>query len=463
MLRARQRGQGTLFVVLGARCVEACVLANGQWQSGTLQSICIEPGQNRTAAIEALSQLHSTLANAKNLPQEDLLLSGVREVRVLVADLWLAITDIPWSATLMQRDGVFARSQFAAAGFEMDPADSVKIDDAPFGQPRLAVAYPDALLTALAGLAAGLHARLTSVLPFSVAAWAEVSHRRRDKSTALALFDEGLTLFAQGTDCLTGVTMRAVNAAGGDAAAQALREQWQRMQWRDPQLASVEHLPVLNLSSSDIPLLEPAQTRIALPSHAGSTAPSPRLQLAACLSSRRLPLDAVLANPPMTPMRWAIAGIALCLSGLLFIQMLQITRTLEARRHEAVADRMTEPTMQPSTIRSREEIARVQAVNGAIRELNLPISALLQALQPPRDIRVAIWSVDVQSPQASEGGQQASVKIVAESPTGADMTRYVAFVAESRPFTGAYLTHHAIEESLPARPYRFTLEAVWKE
>jgi hypothetical protein len=109
---------------------------------------------------------------------------------------------------------------------------------------------------------------------------------------------------------------------------------------------------------------------------------------------------------------------------------------------------------------SRDEQARVPAVNAAIREMNLPVSALLQALQPPRDIRVAVLGVDVlgASPGATTG-----IKITGEARTGAEMARYVAFVSSRKPFTGAYLTRHEIDDTTPERPYRFTVEAAWND
>ena len=99
----------------------------------------------------------------------------------------------------------------------------------------------------------------------------------------------------------------------------------------------------------------------------------------------------------------------------------------------------------------------------AIRELNLPISAILHALQPPQDIRVAVLGLETTNASSGAAGQPTSVKIMAEARTGADMARYVAFVAERKPFIAAYLTQHEINTSVPEQPYRFTVEALWNE
>ena len=109
---------------------------------------------------------------------------------------------------------------------------------------------------------------------------------------------------------------------------------------------------------------------------------------------------------------------------------------------------------------SRDEIAQVQAVNIAVRELNMPIAPLLRALEPPQDISVAVLNVEMGGAALA---QASSVKIVAEAKSSADMPRYVAFVAERKPFTGAYLTRHEIDENNPESRYRFTVEALWSE
>ena len=50
-----------------------------------------------------------------------------------------------------------------------------------------------------------------------------------------------------------------------------------------------------------------------------------------------------------------------------------------------------------------------------------------------------------------------------QARSGADMARYVAYVAQRRPFGSAYLVRHEIAAEAPDRPYRFTVEAQWKD
>src|SRR5204863_302376 len=69
-----------------------------------------------------------------------------------------------------------ARSHLAATGFDVQAHD-LRRDDAGFGQPALAVAYPAALLQALRAWAGELGAELESVLPASVLAWQDAQRR----------------------------------------------------------------------------------------------------------------------------------------------------------------------------------------------------------------------------------------------------------------------------------------------
>ena len=134
----------------------------------------------------------------------------------------------------------------------------------------------------------------------------------------------------------------------------------------------------------------------------------------------------------------------------------------------ALATTQTQQTAGQRTTWSREELAKVQAVNAAVRELNLPIAALLRALEPARDIHVAVLSVETTGGAGVAGGAAAevggaSVRIEAEARTSADMLRYVAFVSERKPFTRAYLTQHEVRSATGERPYRFTVEAPWSD
>ena len=98
------------------------------------------------------------------------------------------------------------------------------------------------------------------------------------------------------------------------------------------------------------------------------------------------------------------------------------------------------------------------------REINLPIGPLLRAVRPPRDLRVALLGISVE-PTSSTGapdGSLATIKLSAESASGAEMTRYVRYLVQ-QPLVRAYLVNHVVDETDSAYPYRFNVEVSWRE
>ena len=433
----------TLVVAIGALRVEWGVMARGQWVPDSASALSIAP-------VGADATLAGVCAALERVQVE----TGAARLRAVVADKWLAVASVPWSAALQDagRAEAFARGQLLQAGHEVQAPDTLRLDDAAFAQPRLAVAYPALLLDALRALAGRSRARLASVLPTSVTAWT-VAPRGR---AALAVLDQGQVVLAQGAWRLADVTLR----EGGVAELEGL---WQRVRLRDPRLAAVTELAVLDLAPAPE---SPAQAvaglnPVDLPLQA--RAMSRALQLAGLAATQRLAIDAVPPEAPVTRLRWAVAAAMLLVAGGLSLQAWQAVQRVNGLQHQLDAAQVRSVPAVPAAL-SRDEQARVPAVNAAIREMNLPVSALLQALQPPRDIRVAVLGVDVLgAAPGANAGAGAGIKITGEARTGAEMARYVAFVSSRKPFTGAYLTRHEIDDTTPERPYRFTLEAAWND
>jgi hypothetical protein len=437
--QADLQGDTTLVVAIGALRVEWGVMARGQWVPDSASALSIAP-------VGADATLAGVCAALERVQLE----TGAARLRAVVADKWLAVASVPWSAALQDagRADAFARGQLLQAGHEVQAADTLRLDDAAFAQPRLAVAYPALLLDALRALAGRSRARLASVLPTSVAGWALAPRGH----AALAVLDQGQVMLAQGAWRLADVTLR----EGGVAELQGL---WQRTRLRDPRLAAVTELAVLDLAPTPE---SPAQavaglSPIELPLQA--RAMSRALQLAGLAAAQRLAIDAVPPEAPVTPLRWAVAAAMLLVAGGLSLQAWQAVQRVNGLQQQLDAAQVRSVPAAPAAL-SRDEQARVPAVNAAIREMNLPVSALLQALQPPRDIRVAVLGVDV---LGATPGATTGIKITGEARTGAEMARYVAFVSSRKPFTGAYLTRHEIDDTTPERPYRFTLEAAWND
>jgi len=447
---------GVLYLSLGARSVDAAVLAQGAWVAGSVVSVAVDRVHGVALPLNALLETLTRLRGA--LEDRRALNGSVRELRVLVADTWLASTRLPWSSSL--RSAVtaeaYARAQLAAAGYELTLGELIRMDDAGYGEPRLVVAYPVALMQALQALAHERGAVLCAVLPMSVAAWALP---QRSGAPALGVIDEGITLVAQGGRRIAEVHVRG-QGAQGESRANGLKPLWQRLRLRDAELGASARLAVLDLSGgvgrADLELL-PSE----LPKGAPQPQVSLRLQLARLSMTRKLALDAVDARAAVSMLQGLAAGVALLVAGMALLHAWQAAGVGRAARAALSAAQLA-PSAQVGKSWSREDVARVQAVNQAVRELNMPIAAVLTALRPPRDLHAAVLSVEVGAAAAETAGRS-TLRIVAEAQAAVDMTRYVAFLAERKHLNGAYLTRHEIAEDAPGRPYRFTVEAVWKD
>ncbi|MDR1935081.1 MAG: hypothetical protein LBS49_05805 [Candidatus Accumulibacter sp.] len=448
---------GVLYIAIGAgRLDGALLLGSGRrarWPEDARFSLPMPPIGGEAALLEAIAAAEREMLACADK-------SAVCEVRVLVADSWLAQTELPW--TMAMRRPAAAQASAATlielAGFDGDWARPMSLDDAPYGLPRLAVAYPQTLIAGLERLVAALGARLGSVLPFSVAAWETIPRRGKQTLAALAILDRGLLVFAFGSGRLGEVAVRRSPPGDGESA-RSLRESWRRMCLRRPELAGLKSLTVIALDASAAGAPEAPFEPFDLSGGPANGLPV-SLRLAARAHAVRHALDAVPQHPH--PSSGTRAALAL---GAVLLAAMTGQLITNAREIGALATRIDEirPAPVPVVVEpawSRGELPRVHAVNAAIRELNLPVAAILRALQPPPEIRVAVLGIDA-SAVADEGTR--SVKVFAEAPTGAEMARYVGFVSARRPFISAYLNKHEIVEAAAGRSFRFTLEVRWAD
>lgn len=98
--------------------------------------------------------------------------------------------------------------------------------------------------------------------------------------------------------------------------------------------------------------------------------------------------------------------------------------------------------------------ARVDAINGAILQLNLPWPALRQAIGAATPATVALLALE---PDA----RRRSLKISAETRDPDAMIDYVAQLKRQTLFGEVLLLRHEINEVDPNRPLRFEIEATW--
>lgn len=99
--------------------------------------------------------------------------------------------------------------------------------------------------------------------------------------------------------------------------------------------------------------------------------------------------------------------------------------------------------------------AQVQAVNRAIRRLNLPWWALFASLQRSTTPKVALLALE---PDASTS----TLKGEAEAADPTAMLNYIETLRHDSFFSTVTLTHHEVDTNDPNTPLRFKFEAAWR-
>lgn len=443
-----------------------CGMLTGRGSRAVWKTLAELP-MTSSSSREALS-LASLTPALRQLPSQ-LAAQGIqmgrdKELRVVVHDRWLSLASMPWSPELMDegRASESVLDHLREMGFEVHRGDTVRLDDAPYGQPRLAVVYSAALLLAIQDLAGALHLRWCGVRALSVLAWDTLS--RLDDLKALVVMDgpsDGLLAWgaskgAWGRSRLLEVKpQNAVSASSVSKAAQLL---WSRWQLRQPALNDVHDVKVVTTSTPEQGVLSLAAPLMPM------QAPWNVLQPSALWLDRYRGVHALDAYAKSGRPGWRAVWTALMLLMAMGGVMIAAMGWWEARQARASYESLLGASVVPAPAvvpLSKEERDRMVAVNEAIRQLNVPIDDVLQALRPPRDLKVAVLSVET-SGGATGAVAKNTVKITAESPSSADMTRYVAFVADHRPFVNAYLIRHEVPDGAEGR-FRFTLEAQWNE
>ncbi|WP_044564677.1 hypothetical protein [Azospirillum sp. B4] len=96
--------------------------------------------------------------------------------------------------------------------------------------------------------------------------------------------------------------------------------------------------------------------------------------------------------------------------------------------------------------------AQARAVNAAVRQLNLPWRAVLDAVEAGTPRTVALLALE---PDAGRG----LIRIEAEAANGEAMLAYVKQLKQQPLLAGAVLVKHRTEEGQAGRPLRFQIEA----
>lgn len=171
--------------------------------------------------------------------------------------------------------------------------------------------------------------------------------------------------------------------------------------------------------------------------------------------------------PPGATQAFSGWRLALCLTGIavllpatvLWLVQAQETRRLEAQLAQLQPARAVRPPLSASQQRERD--IELKLVATAVRQLNLPVTRLIKTVQPPRDVRIALLGLDLNAQQGQDGAS--ALKIAAEAETPQDMLNYLAFLNQQPMFSSVYLLKHEMNANAPEHPYRFQLEAQWRQ
>jgi hypothetical protein len=129
---------------------------------------------------------------------------------------------------------------------------------------------------------------------------------------------------------------------------------------------------------------------------------------------------------------------------------------LEADLGEAaanVARRTTVPSVRAAIAIPNTQI---NAINGAIGQLNLPWTELFQAFEAAKPDTVALISLE-------PDGRKRTLVVQAETQSPDQMIAFAERLKRLPMIEEAFLIKHEIRDQDPNRPYRFTLELRWRE
>lgn len=457
----RRERREILYLCVGARTIFHGRQRGNDWIEDSIERTEMDFAGEATDAAQdgttvRVDRLAAALAGIGADLVHDDAAAVVAEVRVVVSDSWLATISLPWSARLRSRADAqaYATEQFAEAGFDMDGSEQIRLTDEPYGEPRLAVAYPHSLILSLQRLVTELDARLVSVKPMSCAAWA-ASGKLAGRGLAVLIDDEILLL--GGNARLGSVVARTNSQNTVPFDATDIERLWTRQSLRGAVLTG-QRPWLLDLRATETASTSPDLWERRSLAPCGAV---PRLLvLAARRSGRADVIDAVVAQPRLSLAGGALLAGATIVAGTLSWSVWQYQ--LETRRViDQIGYRQNSAAVKPPPARaaSKEQLARIGAIDAVQRQLDAPIHAALKALQPARDIEIAVLSIDLAGQGNDSGGR---MKIEAEARSSVDMTRYVAFLEGRKPLREAFLTHHEFAPVGASAPYRFAVEVVWQ-
>lgn len=454
-----KRSRPDVAVLVLAKQVVACLVHDGKpvIESVRSEPISVGPDRRDQALAETLN-----LIQAHMLKQFGQDVSRVRS-RVIVglSDVWVSTLTVPWFG---EPDAALLRQQWLKKGYVLSE-DSVLVSaDPAYKRPMFSIAYSGILLDQFSRLAIAWGGELTSVRVLSDLAWSHV-RKAGVKPQVLATLEEGVTTLALGGAAVEEVTVRLSPVSKSSAVDRSnhLSHIWRRESLRDPLRAefkrkhfiSIDHPPRESTSLIADGEWNDCTTKMGAAGQAFQEIP---LGLHLLIQGNReaaTSLDAVRLRRPVPVALWTLGGLlvlAICVMLNSGYQSKLATAELDRNASEANPTARTQ-----SAGLSEDHRKRLLAVNSVIATLNLPVDAILDGLQPPRDISVGILNLDWKA------GASAStpLMILAEADVPQDMVRYIDFLSSRSIYKSVLLKSHERVTVADRQTYRFTLEIQW--
>lgn len=169
------------------------------------------------------------------------------------------------------------------------------------------------------------------------------------------------------------------------------------------------------------------------------------------VASMRLNID--FSGKRQSTTGWAVLLVMLVIAATVMVTWESTQTFLEYQQStQALAGARLQAKPSIATISPKQ----IDAINRVIRQLNLPWKELFAAVEGNLSERIALLALE---PDASNR----ILRINAEAKSPEDMMDFVGAVEKEGLFLSATLIRHEINDSDRNRPYRFALEASWRD
>lgn len=399
------------------------------------------------------------------------------DVHILATEQWVYSISIPWSEAFFRHDAKhrYLQGHILSSGIEVMPGDVLRVGEGSVEQPCIAVLYAEQLVEMFQTWSSRIGGVLASIQPYYLAGWLLSQRLRKDKLrvsdkiqpkwNALAIVDGNsvILIVAQADRSAIDAVFIGVSNLQIDAAADPISNSlvgWRRFLLRNPRFEYIKDLAIFDVSNGSMELVE-------LSSGKCHETASPKIEHGDFIDASRT-LQAHPLAYSLESKRFKSPQLIVLFTLFLTLFILAVQIGLNTSKYYKFMAKLAETQQSMSAanenkVWSKQELNRIQAINKAISDLNVPVDALLESLIPPKDIRVAILGMETGTKVGIGSSSAPSIKLQGQACSSTDMAQYVAFVSEKKPFIAASLMHHEYSEKLGKCPYRFSVEAKWSE